>query len=243
VRPSTTSIDDGRQSFGILNSFSFILEGKNGRKFNDDLKRRTDRQLAAICAFLQFVHEQSNAISMLVHSEQQSMPRTRDSVIVRMDYLYKGVSVKLPMIVIGTNADTTVEMKIAPIVTPLGSIRRPAAYLIPKEQTQIIEWLKRHRIRMELATRPSRRIAEIARVAAISGVWMENKSFQQVSTEVRLGEISVRPGDVTVSLGQLASTMLVTALEPTSMWGIIQSDEFSFLRTVGNDVPIYRVVN
>ena len=41
ARRSTTSINDGRQSFAIQGSLSFILEGRNGRLFNDDLKRRT----------------------------------------------------------------------------------------------------------------------------------------------------------------------------------------------------------
>ena len=83
VRPSTTSIDDGRQSFAILNRFSFILEGKNGRNMNDELERRATSQLATIEAFLEFVNTHHAEIRSMVGKQQKSVGKVKDPEIGR----------------------------------------------------------------------------------------------------------------------------------------------------------------
>ena len=46
IRHSTFDINDGRQSFGILNSFSFIQEGINGIDYStDNIKHRAEGQM------------------------------------------------------------------------------------------------------------------------------------------------------------------------------------------------------
>lgn len=48
-------------------------------------------------------------------------------------------------------------------------------------------------------------------------------------------------GDVFVPLQQLLATMLVIALEPASMWGLVQEDLFAPWRTAGREYPVYRL--
>ena len=57
IRYSTTDINDGRQSTGIYNTFSFILEGRNGKTSNENLKRRTETQYEAIKGWLIFLND------------------------------------------------------------------------------------------------------------------------------------------------------------------------------------------
>jgi len=243
VRPSTTAVDDGRQSFAILNTFSFILEGRNGRSFHDDLQRRTEGQLAAIEAFLRFVNDHDGEIRRIVSSGRKLLERSREPVVVQMDYLFAGATIPLPMTLLSSGADTTVAMKFAPRVTPLRTVRRPVAYLIPREQTELIAALDRLGIRTERIVHAAKKKAEIAAIADVIPVWMENKSSLDIVTRVRTGTVDARPGDILVPLAQTASTLAVIALEPESMWGFAQYDEFAGLRKKDTDYPVYRIMN
>lgn len=243
ARLSTTSIDDGRQSLAILNTFSFILEGKNGRSFHDDLQRRAEGQRAAICAFLRFVNDNSAAIGKLIVSERTTLVQSREPVIVRMDYRYTGETIALPMTLLSSGADTTVAMKYAPLVTPLAKVSRPVAYLIPQAQTSLIAALERLGIHGERIVRTVQKKAEIISITDTKPMWMENKLFTDIATTVRNETVTVQPGDFLVSVSQLASTQIVIALEPTSMWGLLQEEEFALLRMKGTDYPVYRIMN
>ncbi len=55
VRHSTTEINDGRQSFGILGTVSFIQEGIKWKTREDSLQRRVKSQLASIRALLEYL--------------------------------------------------------------------------------------------------------------------------------------------------------------------------------------------
>ena len=52
VRYSTTAINDGRQSFGIYNTLSFIIEGKRYGNLTNELEKRTRGQVSAVINFL-----------------------------------------------------------------------------------------------------------------------------------------------------------------------------------------------
>ena len=242
VRPSTTSIDDGRQSLAILNTFSFILEGKNGRSFHDEIKRRTDGQVCAVEAFLRFADRYSGEIHLLVQNEKKKLLTTGEPVIVRMDYLHSGENISLPMKSIATDSDTLVSMRSAPEVKPLFSVARPKAYLIPQSQSAIIELLQRHGVQMKKIETSYVQNVEKYRITNTAPVWMENKPLINISTQVKNGTMTAKPGDYLVSLSQPASTMLVIALEPASMWGVAQEESFSALRILNSEYPIYRIV-
>jgi hypothetical protein len=241
VRPSTTSIDDGRQSFAILNTFSFILEGKNGRSFDDELKRRTESQVIAIEAFLRFVDQNASEIQSLILFERKKILKNKESVIVKMDYQYTGKNISLPMRTISAGSDTTVSMKYAPDVQSLLSVTRPKAYLIPQSQSAIIEILQRHGVQMERIKTSYLQEVEKYTITDIAPVWMENKPFINISTQVKNGSVTAQSGDYLVSLSQPTSTMIVITLEPSSMWGLVQNENFSALRIPNSVYPIYRI--
>ena len=55
IRYSTFDINDGRQSMGIQNTFSFIQEGLNGKdNFADNIKHRAEGQMTGMLGLLQF---------------------------------------------------------------------------------------------------------------------------------------------------------------------------------------------
>ena len=243
ARASTTSIDDGRQSFAILNTFSFILEGKNGWEMNDELERRSKRQLVAIEAFLSFVNGNSEYLKAMVSTEQAKSQTSIDSIVVQMDYRCDGSTIELPMKDLKSNADTMVAMLFSPVVKPLASVRPPAGYLVPKNRKDVISLLDRNGIAHTTATQSMTLKGEIYTVQQIDRVWMENKAMTRVATRVRSSDVKLEIGDVLVSLDQLAGRMLAIAFEPASMWGIVQYDEFPNLCEVGKDYPIIRILD
>ncbi len=241
VRASTTGITDGRQSFAILNNFSFLLEGKNGLNFNDGLERRTRGQLEAIKGFLEFIDGNSLSIKSLVKTEQEKLLSLADSVIVQMDYYFDGSTIDLPISVLKSNIDTVVTMPYSPQVIKLKSVSRPSAYVIPKRHKDIIDLLDRHNIAYTNVSNSYNQSVEIYNVKNVEKRWLENKPFKIVDVSTRVEEVKIETGDIVISTNQIANNLICIALEPESMWGISQYDEFQDYLIKGNDYPIFRV--
>jgi hypothetical protein len=47
---------------------------------------------------------------------------------------------------------------------------------------------------------------------------------------------------VLVPVHQLRSTMIVSALEPSSLWGIAQYPAFAWMRNLNGEYPVYRIM-
>jgi hypothetical protein len=241
VRASTTAINDGRQSFGILGNFSFILEGRNGRKMNDELKRRVTRQTVAIEKFLQFVNENSAEVASLVAAEKKRLAESNDTIAVQMCYVYDGSKISIPVTYLDSNKDTMVQMPFAPRLEVRNSVARPKAYYIPAALTDVIGLLDLHKITYFKTTKPNTFSAEVYSVKHKKTVWMENKSFSIPAFETKKIEFTSTPGDVIVPLDQPSGVMLAIAFEPASMWGIVHASEFKSLCKAGKDYPIFRI--
>ncbi len=241
VRYSTTNINDGRQSLAILNTLSLILEGRNGRHLDDELDRRTRAQLAAIMAFLDFVNREHETIRSLVHAQRNTIASLTGPVVTQMDYIFEGVRIDVPVKTLSSNSDSVVSMAFAPAVKPLASVERPAAYVVPASQRAIRELLDRHAVRYDTVARAKELAVEISRVIDVAGSWMEDKRSTSVVTCQRSETVSLVPGDIIVPLNQLHGTMLVIALEPSSMWGIVQEKAFAGLVVKGSDYPVFRI--
>lgn len=244
VRASTTGIIDGRQSFAIDNTFSFILEGKNGLNFNEGLKRRTSAQLEALKGFLVFVDLHSSSIKSLVQSEKEKLLTLSDSVIVQMDYNFDGSTIDLPMKVLSSNKDTIVTMLYSPQVIKLKSVNRPKAYVISRKNKNLIDLLNLHNIEYESVTTSYNQSVEIYKVQNISDKWLENKLFRILTTSTSIEDLMLlEVGDIIVPVMQPANNMICILLEPESMWGIMQYEQFLNLIEIGKDYPIFRILS
>lgn len=241
VRASTTAINDGRQSFGVLGNFSFILEGRNGRKMNDDLKKRVRGQVAAIGAFITFVNAHSTDIASLVAAEKTRMAESESAVALQMNYVYDGSTIDIPVMYLDSNKDTIVQMPFASGLKVSSSVSRPKAYYIPAALTGVVAWLDLHRISYIKTTKPHTFRAEVYGIKHKSSVWIENKTFSIPELQIKETEVTSGAGDIIVPLSQSAGVMLVIALEPASMWGLVHQSEFKALCKAGNNYPIFRI--
>ena len=86
MRHSTTNINDGRQSLAIQQSYSFILEGRNGKSFHEELERRAKGQFSAIGHFLSFVADNAATIRETVRAARAAVPVAKDSVVLLAEY-------------------------------------------------------------------------------------------------------------------------------------------------------------
>lgn len=243
MRHSTTNINDGRQSLAIQQSYSFILEGRNGASFHADLGRRVKGQFSAIGHFLRFVADNAATIRETVRAARAAVPVAKDSVVLLAEYIFRGESLPMPVRTIAGGKDSVIQVLHRSAPTPLLRTARPLAYVVPASQEGLLELLRRHRVAMRMLRQPERMLVEVQTVHAwTKRIFEEDETlFPAISVQKLTREFA--PGDVVVPLDQLKSLMIVLALEPASVWGVVQYESFAPLRVVGSEFPVYRVMN
>jgi len=242
VRHSTTDINDGRQSLAILHSFSLILEGRNGREMNDDLRRRTRGQLSAMRAYLAFVADHANEISTLVTTERRRLPLAMGPVAMQMNHFPDGSLLTMPVKTYPGGKDSTVLLPYTPVVRTLFEVTRPRAYRIPHSQSQILELLARHGVQTQVLERDTVLDVEAYADVRFTTTMVEGDTAYIAQPEARKIRCQCSAGDVLVPVHQLRSTMIVSALEPSSLWGIAQYPAFAWMRNLNGEYPVYRIM-
>jgi hypothetical protein len=243
MRHSTTSINDGRQSMAIQQSFSFILEGRNGKSFDEELERRAKGQFSAIGHFLGFVADNAGTIRETVRAARAAVPVSRDSVVLLAEYIFRGESLPLPVRTIAGGKDSVIQVLHRSAPTPLLRTARPLAYVVPSSQEGLLALLRRQQVAMRVLQRSEQMFVEVQTVHGwTKKIFEEDETlFPTLSVSRTLRQFS--PGDVVVPLDQLKALMIVLALEPASVWGVVQYESFAGLRVVDAEYPVYRVVN
>ena len=231
VRHSTTEINDGRQSFGILGTVSFIQEGIKWRTREDQLERRVKSQLASIRALLEYCARNSEKIMQIVLRERaRLMKLAGQPIAVRMDHFKGKGELQIPVRMVSSQRDTVWQVK--PYhgeVRMLKSILLPEKYIIEQKDSAIVELLHRHYMKVERVKQESRLdvTAYVMDSTTRSEVEEETQPFASVSS--RSMTKTLKPGDFIIPTNQLQSMLLAIILEPESMWGLTKYDQFGYL--------------
>jgi hypothetical protein len=150
IRRSTFDINDGRQSFGIQNTFSFIQEGLNGKdNFIDNIEHRAKGQMTGMIGLIEFSYKHSGKIKSLVRIERKKLTenKTSDKIAIQLDHVSNGTKLQLPLVSYNSGKDTIVTVEdYRPVVKSLQDVERPKGYLVPKKLSKIIEWANNHSI-------------------------------------------------------------------------------------------------
>lgn len=242
IRHSTTEINDGRQSFGILNTLSFIQEGRQGKTIDEDLERRTLSQLTAIEALLEYCNAHAADIIDLVSAERSRLPGMRGTgFALRMEHRNAGGTLRIPVVRLEDGRDTI--MAVGPyhdVVRPVCSTTVPVGYCIPAAQRSILDLLEGHHVALETVQTEQSIQAETWWIDSVGADVLEEDSlprpFVRKTTEV----VTLHPGDVLVSTAQSHGLFLPTLLEPESMWGVTKYAQFADL-IKSRRYPIYRI--
>jgi hypothetical protein len=242
IRHSTTEINDGRQSFGILNTLSFIQEGRKWRTIEEQLERRAKSQLAGVEALLAFCAGHAAEIRALVQQERQGLTTAAGSeAVLWMDHEPGGGRMVIPVHDVRTDRDTTWVIRPYHEVVRAQIVRTvPSAYVVPGQESTIIELLGRHHITCD-TVREARSVRAVALIIDSVGYReLEEDTLPALHVHPEEQTITLHPGDRIVPTRQWHSLFLASVLEPESSWGIVKYREFEGIlkRRV---YPIYRI--
>lgn len=244
LRHSTVDINDGRQSFGILNTLSFILEGKNGKdNFIDNIKYRAEGQAEAMFALLKFCYDNSNEIKDMISEERKNLLYDNSSVAVQMDHFNDGSKFDLPVTIAETEIDTVIKVdNYNPLVKKLLEVPQPDAYLVPKACSLTVGFLNNHKI-IYHDNLPKLANIQIYHITSIDSIELEGDKFGNPTLTIKEKKISEIEANkyYIVPLNQPKRKVIVLAFEPKSMLGLRNYEKFKKLLQVGVDYPIFRM--
>jgi hypothetical protein len=242
IRHSTTEVNDGRQSLGILGTVSFIQEGRKWRTLEDQLERRATSQLTGVEALLEYCAGHASQIKYIVAEVRKSLqsPRGR-SVAVRMDHVPTTEQLLIPVQMVKEGCDTTWEVHpYRGQVRLQKTITLPEKYLIQHKDSTIVELLLRHHITIDTVQIDTALPASSYRIRSVEHAVIEGDTLPLMVAAAESLVVSLKPGDYVVPTSQLQSVLLGILLEPESQWGLTKYDDFGYLQSPGS-YPIRRV--
>ena len=248
IRQSTFDINDGRQSLGIQNTFSFIQEGLNGQDvFLDNIKHRAEGQMTGMRGLLEFAYNHKDEIKNLVKTEREKLVSNKVSnkVAIQLDHFADGSKLELPLLSYFSNKDTIVTVNdYRPIVKSIYDIERPKGYLIPKNLTEVVEWADRQALTYSDYKKSDDDKIEQYYISEIDSIDFERDITVNPKVEIKKFQNNLSDCDyIFIPVNQLRNNMIVIALEPKSMLGLVTYKQFEHLLKKGEDFPILRVVN
>lgn len=246
VRYSTFDINDGRQSYGIQNTFSFIQEGLNGEdSFVQNLSHRAYSQSRGMLALLEFVYKNGKEMLKIVREERKNLmsPPANEDVALQMEHVADGSILRLPVYSYFSKTDSIIEFKnFRPIVKPTLSVKKPFGYLIPASQTELVDWARRQGFEIKPLTNPGNLVFEKLVISAVDSIDFEGDIIPcpQVTTTVISDNISPE-NFVFIPTAQLKGNLLVIAIEPQSELGLATYSQFGYLMKAKTVYPVIRV--
>jgi hypothetical protein len=248
IRHSTFDINDGRQSFGIQNTFSFIQEGLNGE---DDsvinIQHRAEGQMTGMRGLLEFAYLHKDEIKNLVANEREKLINNdlNKKVAIQLDHFPDGSKLEVPLLSYYSNKDTVITVKnYRPVVKATFEVERPDGYLIPKSLKEIADWTERQSLTYFDYKKAKGDKIEQYTITGIDSIDFEGD--MTVSPVVDLKDISnnISGEDyIFIPTKQLKNNMIVIALEPKSELGLVTYKNYAHLLKKGEKYPILRVVN
>lgn len=248
IRHSTFDINDGRQSLGIQNTFSFIQEGINGKDTAvQNLKHRAEGQLTGMRGLIDFSYNHKDEIKKIVASERDKLinGRVSNKVSIQQDHFRDGSKLELPLYSYFTEKDTLITVNnYRPVVKSLLDVERPKGYLIPKSLKELIDWVDRHSLEYsEYKKTGSDKITQY-NITEIDSIDFEGD--MTVNPKVALKEIPnnlIESDYIFIPVKQLRNNMIVIALEPKSELGLVTYKNYEHLLKKGTAYPVLRVEN
>jgi hypothetical protein len=253
LRFSTTDIDDGRQSLGIYNTLSFILEGKGYGDQANMLERRCAAKLSAMTAFLRTAAVKNVEILAMVRSARAALLKEvapGERAFVRMDYFPDPArpSIAFPVFdLVKWQAEVRDWKRFEPLVKVKKSIRLPQAYIIPAAETALLELLQRHQMRLWKLTAPATPLLEKYQILHVASRVEEERPMPEFDMEKICEKTALAAGDVVIFLNQPARLLIPLLLEPESSWGILTDtgevpSQFSAYGREGVVYPVMRLM-
>ncbi len=245
LRHSTVDINDGRQSLGILNSLSFIVEGKYGKDSVENLETRTLSQCLTAKSIIEYSVKNSEMIDSLVYQSRKKLRKASqgEKVAIRMNHVKGNKNLKYPLKSLTTGKDTVfvVENFHSKVVSLL-DVEKPSGYLIPVNDKKLVSWLKRSYLKYSKYHNKEEYTVNAYRIKHVSKSYDEG--LENYYPEVKLISYTNKIKDLDyyyLPIDQLHSNKMALALEPQSMLGLVNYSEFNYLLEKQKIYPVLRV--
>lgn len=246
IRHSTYDINDGRQSFGIQGSLSFIQEGLNGEDmFKDRIKQRAIGQMTGMRALLEFSYRNVTRMKSLVETARKDLlsPKFGSNYAIQMKHVRTGAKLELPLYSYSTGHDTVVVVNdYRPLVKSFSDVSVPVGYLIPKSIAELTDWVKRQNLRTSsFASSTGYKLVQY-QVESIGNIDFEGDTI--VSPNVKSIVLNKTPNlseYIFIPVAQLKGRLAITALEPKSELGLVTYSGYSHLLKANQLFPVIRV--
>ncbi len=248
VRFSTTAINDSRQSMGMYNSLSFIIEGKRYANTTNELEKRTRGQVSAMLNFLQTSNQHAADMLAIVKQARATM-EDMDQSHIQMEY-YADANhpvLNFPVFDLKSWERTNRDLEnFKPLVKIRKSVYKPAAYAFPATEMRLIELLKRHQIPFQTLQRDDDFKTETYRVQHIVEAIDEEKPTYLVDVHKIARQETLQSGMIIVPVSGSAANLIPLMLEPESTWGIVSPRatgkyRFADYLVEGQDYPVKRL--
>lgn len=250
VRFSTTAINDGRQSMGIYNSLSFIIEGKRYGNLTNEIEKRTKGQVSAILNFLKTSNRHAGNIVSIVNQSRIRMADV-DQSLIQMEYfpVEESPTLNFPVFDLSSWAHTDRDLEnFKPLVKVKKSVTKPAAYSFAATETRLIELLRRHRIPMHVLKATQQTETETYQVKHVTDAIDEEKPTYEIDLDKVVKNETLFSGTIIVPVSGAASNLIPLLLEPESTWGIVSSRatgkyRFESYLVEGKTYPVKRLTS
>jgi hypothetical protein len=247
IRHSTFDINDGRQSFGIQNTFSFIQEGKNGKDdFIENLQHRAEGQMTGMRGMLEYAYLNKDKIKSLVSAEREKLISgiSNQEVSIQSEHAGNGEKLKFPLLSTYSGKDTIVTVvDYHPVVKSLCDVKKPAGYLIPKQLTELLDWADRLALEISSFKNNCNYLFEQYLITGIDSIDFERDIIVNPSVEVKQSNCPFCAGDYYfIPTNQLKGNLVVLALEPKSMLGLATYKNYAHLLKNGEAFPVLRAI-
>ena len=259
TRPSTTDLNDGRNSLGIYETVSFIQEGAS-RHDIPTLQERTAYQYLGVKALVQSVARHAPEVLRLVNASRAALlkkaqaPAPGDLVHLRMvharDPKQPEITVQSFERLTGDAAKatggtpkvvTTVVKNWFPAVEPTVSISRPYGYIVPAAHQAVVDTMRAHGIAVHTFSAPAKLEVEQYQVDEIKPASEDYVAPETIAVSKKTVTVTVQPGDYYVSGAQPAANLIPNLLEPQAEFGFIRYRAFNLLPEKGATFPFVRV--
>ncbi|MEI6059128.1 MAG: M14 family zinc carboxypeptidase [Bacteroidota bacterium] len=246
IRQSTFDINDGRQSFGIQNTLSFIQEGKNGEdELSNNIRRRAEGQMTGMRGMLEYVYLNKAEIKKTLASDRKALASGKANPIVSIqsDHFSNGQKLTMPLFSYSTKKDTVVIVNdYRPLVKTLTDVQKPAGYLVPKNSKELLEWAGNHALTTTEFRKQKGQKIEQYFVKSIDSMDFERDIIINPMVEATEFKGEITTSDyIYIPTAQLKGNLIVLALEPKSELSLVTYKKYAHLLKVGDPFPVLRV--
>jgi hypothetical protein len=236
-----------RQSFGILNNLSFIQEGMNGKDDSiENIKQRAEGQMTGMRGMLEYIYNHKDQIKKMVADGRAKLIASKPGkkVSIQSDHFQNGQKLSIPLFSYYSGKDSVVVVNdYRPVVKSICDVEKPAGYLISRQNKELIDWVKRQTLTSKDFKIQKGQKIEQYYIRNIDSIDFERDIIINPQVETREFKGKIPSSDyIFVPTNQLKSNMIVLALEPKSMLGLVTYSQFAHLLKVGEAFPVMRVV-